>query len=720
MQKLTSNTTDVSNNNNIQEELKQYRDIDYSSESSRMRYLIKKNEEENIDFISTLIRLKGRNVYSNINPNEKLLPNIQQIGNSIATGLISYGNSNSNNKTEDESKSYIKEILDVCGSSGSTNVIGNDTFDIDNEINSITPRRIEPKKESGDNSNSNNVITNEINDINNINNSNNNNTNNDNLHKGELNKMFKEAEEIEKMLTQKQYLNSTNKKKTNVKVFSHKTDKYGIPISHSSKCKERNIHNNNNNEIPNEVKHSKTNTKSTIISNNNTDNSDTSSVVKVGNVSDKNDVEVVNNNNTQIGNDNDNNNNTNSKTIFNPDNNYFTNIIQEENIKLSVELSEKTQRKTKARIIETTEINLFDDDNDDITNNNNEIEQGKIQYNMIKQYPNIKESKTIAHIVNSVEPIEEKKIEIDLDDLLTPKYIFSSNASSLNNNYIHNINNNSNNNNIINKNISKHIIIQSHSSSALHASSSHQTNNNNENNNQFLRHVSKSFCSFIPPSHNEVNNNNNNHNNNTNGCLLSHKNEKKQQNEFETIQHQTNNTIKGNSTRPTTTKQQNQSLRKSQPIIKNTKKNADINKKTLSVIKKKKYKFEPLSRKRGTPAPQMKKQIFNININVNKSVKNPKVGKITINNTNKDDKKDVVKSSNISLDNYFKNIFSQEPSKKTNKLVKRTNNSRKGTVNATSKSSSSSKIISLLNTSENVAVDTITAYNNNINSHNNG
>jgi hypothetical protein len=718
MQKITSNTTETSNNN-IQEELKQYKDIDYSSESSRMRYLIKKNEEENIDFISTLIRLKGRNVYSNINPNEKLLPNIQQNVNSITNGIINYGNSNSNNKTEDESKSYIKEILDVCGSSGSTNVIGNDTFDIDNEINSITPRRIEPKKESVDNSN--NVITNEINDINNTSN-----INNDNLHKGVLNKMFKEAEEIEKMLTQKQYLNSTNKKKTNVKVFSHKTDKYGIPISHSSKSKERNIHNNNNNnnDIQNEVKHSKTNTKSTIISNHNNENSEASSVVKISNVSDKNDVEVVNNNNTQIWNDNDNNNNTNSKTIFNPDNNYFTNIIQEENIKLSVELSEKTQSRTKAKIIETTEINLFDDDNDDITNNNNEIEQGKIQYNMIKQYPNIKESKTIAHIVNSVEPIEEKKIEIDLDDLLTPKYIFSSNASSLNNNCIHNNNNKSNNNNLINKNTSntsKHIIIQSHSSSALHVSSSHQTNNNNnENNNPFLRHVSKSFCSFIPPSHNEVNNNNNNYNNNTNGCLLSHKKEKKQQNEFETIQHQTNNIIKGNSTRPTTTKQQNQSLRKSQPIIKNTKKNADINKKTLSVIKKKKYKFEPLSRKRGTPAPQMKKQIFNININVNKSVKNPKVGKITINNTNKDEKKDVVKSSNISLDNYFKNIFSQEPSKKTNKLVKRTNNSRKGTVNATSKSSSSSKIISLLNTSENVAVDTITAYNNNINSHNNG
>jgi hypothetical protein len=67
---------------------------------------------------------------------------------------------------------------------------------------------------------------------------------------------------------------------------------------------------------------------------------------------------------------------------------------------------------------------------------------------MIKQYPNIKESKTIAHIVNSVEPIEEKKIEIDLDDLLTPKYIFSSNASSLNNNCIHNNNNKSNNNNL--------------------------------------------------------------------------------------------------------------------------------------------------------------------------------------------------------------------------------------------------------------------------------
>ena len=62
------------------------------TDSSRMKYLISQNEIENIDFISTLIRLKGRN---NVQPSDRL---------SIENNVIV--------KPEDESKSYIKEILD--------------------------------------------------------------------------------------------------------------------------------------------------------------------------------------------------------------------------------------------------------------------------------------------------------------------------------------------------------------------------------------------------------------------------------------------------------------------------------------------------------------------------------------------------------------------------------------------------------------------------------
>ena len=61
MQKTIYTDKDVLNNviTNQINDIKDNNKITSASESSRMRYLIKKNEEENIDFISTLIRLKG-------------------------------------------------------------------------------------------------------------------------------------------------------------------------------------------------------------------------------------------------------------------------------------------------------------------------------------------------------------------------------------------------------------------------------------------------------------------------------------------------------------------------------------------------------------------------------------------------------------------------------------------------------------------------------------
>ena len=75
------------------------------TDSSRMKYLISQNEIENIDFISTLIRLKGRN---NTQTSDRL---------SIENNVIV--------KPEDESKSYIKEILDICDNNNNINCNSN-------------------------------------------------------------------------------------------------------------------------------------------------------------------------------------------------------------------------------------------------------------------------------------------------------------------------------------------------------------------------------------------------------------------------------------------------------------------------------------------------------------------------------------------------------------------------------------------------------------------
>ena len=98
--------------------------------------------------------------------------------------------------------------------------------------------------------------------------------------------------------------------------------------------------------------------------------------------------------------------------------------------------------------VKVAEINLFDDseegedDNTDkasnIHNKTTSTSEYERKINFFNDSESVKQPKernsTIAHIVNSVEPIEESKIEIDIDDLVTPKYIFSNNDNNINDN----------------------------------------------------------------------------------------------------------------------------------------------------------------------------------------------------------------------------------------------------------------------------------------------
>ena len=91
-------------NNQIQENI-----ID-QSEEERLKYLITNNNNENITFINTLLRLKGK---LNNNINTPFSPSVSNNNNnnniteiSIANGMIL--------KPDDESKSYIKELIDIC------------------------------------------------------------------------------------------------------------------------------------------------------------------------------------------------------------------------------------------------------------------------------------------------------------------------------------------------------------------------------------------------------------------------------------------------------------------------------------------------------------------------------------------------------------------------------------------------------------------------------
>ena len=102
--------------------------IDNLNSDERIKYLININKSEQIDFINTLLKLKGIN-FNNIN-NNKIIENENDNINLTRINQIY-----SNNKPDDESKSYIKEILDICDNSNNKNV--NNNF-LNNDINSIS------------------------------------------------------------------------------------------------------------------------------------------------------------------------------------------------------------------------------------------------------------------------------------------------------------------------------------------------------------------------------------------------------------------------------------------------------------------------------------------------------------------------------------------------------------------------------------------------------
>ena len=112
----------------------------------------------------------------------------------------------------------------------------------------------------------------------------------------------------------------------------------------------------------------------------------------------------------------------------------------------------------------------------------------------------------------------------------------------------------------------------------------------------------------------------------------------------------------------------------------------DTSKQTVPVVGTKKFKFEPISNKRRTPVPQMKKQLLNLQIHVNKSTKNYPSNKLTIEHS-KESNIDNLKNNNISLDNYFKNIFSQESLQNSNKNAKRLIRAKSRTSSVSSKKS---------------------------------
>ena len=616
MQKTIYTDKDVLNNviTNQINDIKDNNKITSASESSRMRYLIKKNEEENIDFISTLIRLKGIS-----NSKEKYISPIQQNNNKTIFNI----------KTNKDNKTFNNDIINVSKSNTNMNNLKNEYYD----MYDLSPKHIESNKEIlQDNDRTTNYnfhLASSMND-------------NINIKQNDINKLLKEAEEIEKMLENKQYLNTTNKKKTSNKIFAFKPNEKNI----NNNNQESNIENWNN---LNDIKNNKTITKSSIATNNNTDNSESSTCIKFSNASDKNEFYVSPSKN----------NNNNSKPIFNPDNNYFINIIKKGTTEIKNEPTQKEQVKEK---VETTEIDLFGDND---TEDNN-------YYNSKQTIP-INNNNANINKINSFEPIEEKKIEIDLDDLLTPKYIFSPNPVP--------------SNNIQNEQfLQNNMIPQSHSTSIINV------NNNQINQNQFRKQVSKSFCELIPlskacttPISNTMKKNNINNNNTgsrkkykTNSFVQSPKNLNYHQHQPPSVKDD-KTVVKQN-----TVHQQQHSIRK--PIQSN-----NTNKHMVPIIGTKKFKFEPISNKRGTPVPQMKKQLLNLQIPVNKSTKNSQSNKLTIDQS-KESKIDNLKNNNISLDNYFKNIFSQESLQNSNKNAKRLIRAKSRTSSVSSKSIGSSKI----------------------------
>ena len=117
---------DIIINNHLQENL-----IDNINHEERIKYLMNINKNEQIDFINTLLRLKGINsneiIYDNDNDNEN------------ENNLTGINRLNSNIKPDDESKSYIKEILDICDDNNLNNYnIKNSNILNNNELNSIS------------------------------------------------------------------------------------------------------------------------------------------------------------------------------------------------------------------------------------------------------------------------------------------------------------------------------------------------------------------------------------------------------------------------------------------------------------------------------------------------------------------------------------------------------------------------------------------------------
>ena len=103
---------DIIINNHLQENF-----VDNLNNNERIQYLLNNNKNEQIDFINTLLKLKGvNNIVINDNDNEN---------NINLTGI---NHLNSNIKPDDESKSYIKEILDICDNNNINKNLNNTGF----------------------------------------------------------------------------------------------------------------------------------------------------------------------------------------------------------------------------------------------------------------------------------------------------------------------------------------------------------------------------------------------------------------------------------------------------------------------------------------------------------------------------------------------------------------------------------------------------------------
>ena len=294
-------------------------------------------------------------------------------------------------------------------------------------------------------------------------------------------------------------------------------------------------------------------------------------------------------------------------------------------------IESKPQQESKD--VKIAEINLFDDDEseEEEENHNKEVDtksNDKVSVNTNKSattseyerkmnffndsesmISNKKErNSTIAHLVNSVEPIEESKIEIDIDDLVTPKYIFNNNETD----------------NDINITPTK---------------------------SNMRKHLSRSFCG------------------------TSHKKETNT-----TIERSSKGSFIGSSSKQTA------KTKKliTNPVRKHSKSKSTNNKiqtsnNLISNSAKKKYEFKPKKIKPKT----------NDNINVNK---------VTVNISNKSEQRSSATNtqrSNVSFDNYFKNIFKQSNNN--------SNNTSKINTTTINNGNNKSQLSSILNTSDNIA-----------------